>query len=193
MPNRAATNPRPAAFLDRDGTLIEDVNFLTRAEDIRLLPGSIEGMKRLREAGYLLVIVSNQSSVARGMITEPELWRIHARLEQVLAEDGLTLDAAYYCPHHPEGALPEYAKGCDCRKPKPGMLLQAAKEHHIALTRSVMIGDSERDIQAGRAAGCRTVRISPGNRSDAAADFTVRDLAEAARALAAARETRQPG
>ena len=170
-----------AAFLDRDGTIIEDVHFLTRPEDIRLLPGVASALKRLRDAGYLLIIVSNQSAVARGMIAKDEMWRIHGRLEELLQTQGVLLDAAYYCPHHPEGQAKAYAQSCGCRKPQPGMLLQAAAEHDIDLRRSAMVGDSERDIEAGRRAGCMTVLVRPGKFSaETTADCLARDLADAA-------------
>jgi len=180
---QSAIRDSPAAFLDRDGTIIEDVHYLPDPGEIRLLPGAAEGMSLLREAGYRLICVTNQSGVARGILTERKLHEIHATLQRMLAERGVALDDVYYCPHLPEGAVAAYARECDCRKPKPGMLIRAAEEHGIALAGSVLIGDSERDIEAGRAAGCRTVRIVSGDATagQTSADFVARGLLDAAR------------
>ena len=181
MPTSPSPRPlRPAAFLDRDGTIVEEVNYLTRAEDMRLESGALAALRRLREAGYLLIVVTNQSAVARGMIAEAELAALHERLEGMLAEEGVRLDAIYYCPHHPESDRPEYARSCECRKPEPGMLLRAAAELGVDLPRSVMFGDSERDVEAGRRAGCRTALLHHGRPPSAAsADLSAVDLADA--------------
>lgn len=178
--------PRPAVFLDRDGTIIEDVDYLTRAEQLRLIPGASAAIRALNEQGLAVVVVTNQSAVARGMLTEDGLGAIHQRLTDMLAADGAHLDAIYYCPHLAEGGLAPYDRSCDCRKPAPGMLLQAANEHGIDLTVSAMIGDSLRDLDAGAAAGCTTlilVRTGHGAAEEAAsalrASFVAEDLAGA--------------
>jgi D-glycero-D-manno-heptose 1,7-bisphosphate phosphatase len=138
-----------AVFLDRDGTIIEDRDYLADPEGVVLLPGVVEGLRRLREAGYLLVVVTNQSGAARGYFTETDIHGIHDELAKQLVAEGIALDAFYYCPHGP-------TDGCRCRKPLPGMTLQAAAEWNIDLAASVTIGDKLRDVEAGTAAGCGT-------------------------------------
>lgn len=152
----------PAIFFDRDGTLIADVGYVRHPDDVRLLPGAADALKRFRDLGYRLVVVSNQSGVARGLFTDQQLQEIHQRFEQVLAGDGVRLDAAYYCPYlpGPEAVVESYRRDSELRKPRPGMLLKAAQEHDIDLTGSWMIGDSPRDVEAGRRAGCRTILLS---------------------------------
>ncbi len=148
-----------AVFLDRDGVLIADVDHLVAHEQIRLLPQGPEALARFRAAGWRLIIATNQSVVARAWITEERLAEIHQVLRDQLRAQGADVDAIYYCPHHPEGRVPAYRRECACRKPNPGMLLQAAHEWHLDLARSVLIGDALSDIEAGRRAGCRTVLI----------------------------------
>ncbi len=150
---------RKAVFLDRDGCIIEDKDFLTDPSEIRMLPGVAEGLRRLERAGFLLLIVSNQSGVARGYLDETRLEEIHERLTEMLLEQGVRVAGIYYCPHLPEGTVARYAIECDCRKPKPGMLLEAAKEHDVDLSVSYMVGDMLRDVEAGAAAGCRGILI----------------------------------
>jgi D-glycero-D-manno-heptose 1,7-bisphosphate phosphatase len=152
----------PAVFIDRDGTLndmVYDENHGTfdsprRADQVRLRPGATEFVRGVRAAGFLAVIVTNQPGVAKGTLTQADLDAVHGRLAELLAAGGASWDALYVCPHHPG------VSACDCRKPKPGMLLQAAKEHGIDLARSWMVGDGLVDIGAGRAAGCRTILVS---------------------------------
>lgn len=158
--------PRTAVFLDRDGVLIEDNGILTDATQIRLLEGVTPSLWRFREAGFLLIVVTNQSVVARGLLTEADLDAIHAELQRVLqASGGPALDAIYFCPHHPEATLPDYRVTCDCRKPRPGLLLRAAKDLGIDLGASFMLGDRMTDVAAGSRAGCRTVLVeSPQSR-----------------------------
>jgi len=148
---------RPSAFLDRDGTLIEDVGYLGDPERVRLLPGVAEGLRALRAAGYALVVVSNQSGVARGAFGELDVIRVMARMERAL---GLRLDGLYWCPHHPEGVVPRYARDCACRKPAPGMLIRAAQDLGLDLGRSLVVGDAARDLEAGAALGLRGYRVS---------------------------------
>jgi len=149
-----------AIFLDRDNTLIEDPGYISRPEQVRLLPDTAEALKALAAMGYKLIVVSNQSGVARGMLTENELALIHERLGELLITAGVKLDGIYYCPFHPEGVVEKYSRDSDLRKPNPGMLLTAAKEHDIALSQSWMIGDAYRDTTAGRRAGCKTILLT---------------------------------
>ena len=180
---------RRAVFLDRDKTLIEDPGYIADPSLVNLLPGVGPALKRLAEADYALVVVTNQSGIARGKLTEATLARIHDELRRQLAEHGVTLDAIYYCPFHPEGTVPPYVKESDLRKPRPGMILQAAADLNLSLKTSWTIGDSPRDTQAGRLAGTRTILIQADTktrenddagtrrRGDAeTADFVVRDF-----------------
>jgi D-glycero-D-manno-heptose 1,7-bisphosphate phosphatase len=168
---------RPAVFLDRDGTLIEDVGYLSKPEQIRLLPGVPEALRKLREAGFLLIVTTNQSAIARGWLTEGKLHAVHESLNSRLRRVGAQLDAFYYCPHLPDGQIEQYAQRCDCRKPGDGMLRRAAREWRISLADSYAVGDSRRDVEAGRRAGCFAVLL---DREAVAADACARDLAEAA-------------
>jgi D,D-heptose 1,7-bisphosphate phosphatase len=184
---------RRAIFLDRDGTIIEDPGYLSDPEQIKLLPGAELAIKSLRQAGYAIVIITNQSGVARGMLTEEKLATIHKTLKAKLADKQAPVDAIYYCPYHPEGTVAEFARESDQRKPAPGMLLTAAAEMGLDLAGSWMVGDSPRDVSAGQRAGCRTVRIlhpdtrppelkSP-DQEEFQPDATVRNLVEAARII----------
>jgi D,D-heptose 1,7-bisphosphate phosphatase len=151
--------PNKAIFLDRDDTLIEDPGYINDPDQVKLLEGAPEALIALRAMGYKLVVVSNQSAVARGIVTEEILAQIHKRLEQLLAEKGTSLDRIYYCPYHPNGVIPKYRRDSDHRKPNPGMLLDAGKDMDIDLTESWMVGNSPRDIEAGARAGCKTILI----------------------------------
>ena len=155
-----------AVFLDRDGTINVYKGFLRNIDDLELLPGAAEAIRKINASGYLCIVVTNQPVIARGEVTYEELEQIHNKLETLLGREGAYLDAIYFCPHHPdkgfEGEIPELKFACTCRKPKPGMLLQAAEDYNIDLSASWMIGDGENDVLAGRAAGCRTVRIGEG-------------------------------
>jgi len=149
-----------AIFLDRDGTLIEDPGYLNHPDQVKLLEGVAEALIELRAMGYMLIVVSNQSAVARGVVSEKVLGEIHNRLRQLLTERGAYLDQIYYCPYHPDGVIPKYRKESDWRKPNPGMLLAAADEMDIDLSQSWSIGDSSRDVEAGLRAGCKTILIT---------------------------------
>ncbi len=151
--------PNKAIFLDRDDTIIEDTGYINNPDLVKLLDGVPEALSSMKAMGYKLVVVSNQSGVARGILTEEILGQIHKRLEQLLAQKGIALDKIYYCPYHPEGVIPKYRKDSDLRKPNPGMLLLAGKDLDIEMAESWMVGNSIRDIEAGRRAGCRTVMI----------------------------------
>lgn len=155
-----------AIFLDRDGTINKYFGFLRDIEQFELLPGVAEAIKRINESGYLAIVVTNQPVIARGEVTKEQLQEIHNKMETLLGVEGAYLDAVYFCPHHPhkgyEGEVPELKIDCECRKPKPGMLLKAAEEFNIDLNNSWMIGDGENDIKAGKAAGCNTALIGTG-------------------------------
>ena len=148
-----------AIFMDRDDTLIEDPGYINDPEQVKLLDGVPDALIQLKALGYKLIIVTNQSAVAHGIVTEKVLGEIHDRLKQLLAEKNAFLDRIYYCPYHPEGVVPKYRKESNSRKPSPGMLLQAADEMDIDLSQSWCIGNSRRDIEAGLRAGCKTILI----------------------------------
>jgi D,D-heptose 1,7-bisphosphate phosphatase len=152
--------PNKAIFLDRDNTLIEDPGYINDVDQVKLLRGVPQALKELSQLGYKLVVVSNQSGVARGILTEQVLRQIHDRLRELLAREGALLDQIYYCPYHPEGVIPKYRKDSDWRKPRPGMLLAAAKDMDLDLSRSWLLGDSSRDIEAGSKVGCKTILIN---------------------------------
>lgn len=143
-----------AIFLDRDGTLNIDHGYVHEIDQFQFIDGSIDTLKKLKEMGYLLVLVTNQSGIARGYFTEQQFLQLTEWMDWSLADRGVDLDGIYYCPHHPEG-IGEFKENCDCRKPKPGMLLQAIKELNIDPTCSVMVGDKVDDIKAGISAGVK--------------------------------------
>jgi D-glycero-D-manno-heptose 1,7-bisphosphate phosphatase len=149
-----------AVFFDCDGTLIEDPGYINHPDQVKLLAGVSEALADFRTMGYKLVVVSNQSGVARGIVNEKVLSQIHERLKQLLSEKNASLDHIYYCPYHPDGVVEKYRKESDDRKPAPGMLLTAAAEMNIDLNQSWMIGNSDRDITAGLQAGCKTILIN---------------------------------
>ena len=152
-------NKQKAIFLDRDGTINVYKGFLTKPEDFELIKGAAEAIRSINRSGYLAIVVSNQPVIARGECSFEELQTIHNKMETLLGKEGAFVDAIYYCPHHPdkgfEGERPDYKYDCDCRKPKPGLLLKAAQDLNIDLAQSIMIGDSDRDVQAGQQAGCK--------------------------------------
>ena len=151
--------PNKAIFLDRDGTLIQDPGYLSDPDQVELLGGVAEALVEFKALGYQLIVVSNQSAVARGIVTEKVLGQIHSRLKQLLAEKGAYLDQIYYCPYHPDGVIPKYRKEDGLRKPNPGMLLLAADEMDIDLSQSWIIGNSSRDVDAGLRANCKTILL----------------------------------
>ena len=148
-----------AIFLDRDGTLNKEVNFLTNIDYLELLPGAAEAVKKINQKGFLAIVITNQPVIARGEVTLQQLNEIHAKLETLLGREGAYIDGLYFCPHHPdkgfEGERPEYKRDCECRKPKAGMVLQAARDFNIDLSASYMIGDRDKDVECGKAAGLR--------------------------------------
>ena len=154
---------KPAAFLDRDGTLNHDTGYTSRIEDFHWLDGAKAAIKKLNDAGYLVFLVSNQSGIARGYYDHAAVDRLHQWMQDDLAASGAHFDDIRCCPHHPEGIVPELAVSCDCRKPKPGMLQSLIKQWQPDLDNSFMLGDAERDAQAGKAAGVTGKKISPGS------------------------------
>ena len=186
---------KPAAvFLDKDGTLLEDVPYSADPEKMRLAPGAAEGIRVLRQAGFPLFVVSNQSGVARGHFALDDLIRVEERLRALMREAGALLDGFYFCPHHPDGSVAEYSTACDCRKPQPGMILNAARDHGIDVTRSWFVGDILDDVEAGRRAGCRTILIDNGNETEwqtsrqRTPHHVANDLTEAAQIIVGASE-----
>lgn len=176
-------NKQKAVFLDRDGTLNKYVGFLRSVDDFELIDGVAEAIKRINASGYLAIVVTNQPVIARGEVTVHQLQEIHNKMETLLGLEGSYLDAIYYCPHHPHkgyaGEIPEFKIECDCRKPRPGMLMKAAEDFNIDLSQSYMIGDSENDVKAGLAAGCKTVLLSePQSDSDFGQECTLTSLLE---------------
>ena len=155
---------RPAVFLDKDGTLVEDVPYNVDPDQLRLTEGAADGLRLLADAGFGLLVVSNQSGVARGYFAEPALGAVEARLRELIAP--VPLLGFYYCPHLPEGVVPEYAVACGCRKPAPGLLERAAREHDLDLGDSWLVGDILDDVEAGRRAGCRTILLDVGHETE---------------------------
>lgn len=148
--------------MDRDGTINVEVQYLNKVEDFQFIPGVPEALKRLKEAGFLLVVVTNQSGIGRGIYDEEALARIHEHMHEDLARYGAAIDACYFCPHHPEHAKGHYLQECACRKPLPGMLQQAAADLDIDLGASYMIGDKLADVEAGINAGCTSLMVLTG-------------------------------
>ena len=143
---------KKAVFLDRDGVINRDKNFVTSWEEFEFLPGISENIKKLNDADYLVIVVTNQSGIKRGLYSEETLKQIHENMKNALEEKGAFIDDIFYCPHYD-------GDDCNCRKPKPGMILEAAKKHNIDLNQSWMIGDSKRDIEAGKRTGCKTILV----------------------------------
>ncbi len=158
-----ALNHKKAVFLDKDGTLIRDIPYNVDPRKIRLEPGACEALRLLHARGYLLIVVSNQSGIARGFFPERALLGVRRKLDDIFSRSGVPLAGFYFCPHHPDGIVPGYRTKCFCRKPHPGMLLRAAKELQVELRLSWMVGDILDDVEAGRLAGCRTILIDNGN------------------------------
>ena len=190
-----------AIFLDRDDTLIEDPGYINDPDQVKLLDGAAEALIELKALGYKLVVITNQSAVARGIVTEKVLAEIHERMRQLLAQENAFLDDIYYCPYHPEGVVPKYRKESDYRKPNPGMLLEAADDMNIDLGESWCIGNSSRDVQAGSRAGCKTVLVdapshqrqagSPISSEGASPDYKAVNIKEAVNIIK--KHLRSPG
>lgn len=173
--SRNLSNPQKAIFLDRDGTINKYVGFLRDLNEFELLPGVSEAVKLINDSGYLCIVITNQPVIARGEVTVSELAKIHNKMETLLGDEGAYVDALYYCPHHPdkgfEGEIAELKCDCSCRKPKPGLLFQAAEDFNIDLASSWMIGDGKRDIEAGKNAGCKTILLNENETQIGSKDF----------------------
>jgi D-glycero-D-manno-heptose 1,7-bisphosphate phosphatase len=193
---------RPAAFLDRDGTITVERGYLRCPEDIEMIPGSAAGIRMLRDAGLLVVVVSNQSGVARGLMTEEDVALVHEALERLLGREGATIDGAYYCPNYSEGTDERYTRDTSCRKPAPGMIERAVRDLGIDLRSSVMVGDQLSDLELAAGVGIPGVLVLTGKGREAAAlardldvpiAHTASDLAEAAAWIIAQARSGRPG
>jgi D-glycero-D-manno-heptose 1,7-bisphosphate phosphatase len=153
---------RRAVFLDRDGTLLEEANYISELERVVFFPFSTDAVRLLNRAGFAVVVVTNQAGIARGIVEESFIGRAHAFITDRLAEGGARIDAYYYCPHHPLGIIEQYRGACDCRKPQPGMLKKAALELGLDLERSFIVGDKLQDLEAGDAVGARGILVRTG-------------------------------
>ena len=178
---KSLRNKQKAIFLDRDGTINTYKGYLTKVDDFELLPGVAEAIRRINLSGYLCIVVTNQPAIARGEITRDDLHAIHRKMETLLGEQGAYIDEVYYCPHHPDSGFPGEVQSlkidCSCRKPKPGMLYEAAEKYNIDLSQSWMIGDSWRDVECGKNGGVHTCELAAERKSSA--DIVCKDLMEA--------------
>jgi histidinol-phosphate phosphatase family protein len=152
----------PAVFLDRDGTLLEEVGYLDRLERLTIFPFSVDGVRLLNRAGFKVVVITNQAGVARGLVEEPFVGEAHSYLAGVFAEGGATIDGWYYCPHHPDAPIEAYRQQCECRKPRPGMIRRAERDLDLDLARSFVVGDRWLDVELARAVGARGVLVRTG-------------------------------
>jgi D-glycero-D-manno-heptose 1,7-bisphosphate phosphatase len=159
MTEAADKQPRPAAFLDRDGVLNVDHGYTFRPEELELMPSAAVAVRLFNAAGYTVIVVTNQAGVARGYYSEDAVKAFNAHMREALQAQGARIDAFYYCPHHPDGMVKEFAIRCDCRKPAPGMLEQAARDWPIDRARSILIGDKDDDVAAAKAFGIRGVKF----------------------------------
>jgi D-glycero-D-manno-heptose 1,7-bisphosphate phosphatase len=186
----ATMNSMRAIFLDRDGTLTKDLGFVHRAEDLQLLDNAVAGLRRMSAAGFRLFITTNQSGIARGYFSEANMHAFNAVLQQQLRAEGVEIEAIYYCPFHPDASVDIYRADSPLRKPRPGMILQAAAEHGLDVKASFAIGDKKSDVLAGQAAGCRTILVQTGaagtgeNELQAQSDYVASDLLAAAEWIA---------
>ena len=160
-----------AIFFDRDGVLNEEVGYLWQVEKFRWIDGAREAVRYCNERGFVTVVVTNQGGIARGLYTAREVDNLHAFMQRELSQIGAHIDAFYYCPHHPEGIVAEFAVACDCRKPKPGLIVRACRELDIDPTRSILFGDTQRDIEAAQSAGIRGIFFTGGNLLDTVKTF----------------------
>ena len=160
------TAKRKAIFLDKDGTLIPDVPYNVNPDFISLQKGVVEGLKLLKDRGYVFAVISNQAGVARGYFKVDDLEKVKEKLSLLLHQEGIQIEGYYFCPHHPLGKVPEYSIACSCRKPEPGMILKAARDLEIDTPKSWMIGDILNDVEAGNKAGCKTILLDIGNETE---------------------------
>jgi D-glycero-D-manno-heptose 1,7-bisphosphate phosphatase len=154
---------KPAVFLDRDGTLIEDVDYMNHLDQIEVFPWTVDALRLLHRAGFATVVVTNQSAVARGIVTEEFVRETHGALDARFAAGGARIDGYYYCPHHPDAVIERYRAGCRCRKPEAGMIEEAASDLGLDPSRSWMVGDRWLDVQTGHAAGARSILVRSGH------------------------------
>lgn len=183
-------NKRRAVFLDRDGTIIREVGYVDKPSKVELLPRSVGAIRTLNQAGFQVVVVTNQSGVARGYFTEEMVSKVHQRLIKLLQQEGAHLNRIYYCPHHPEEGNPPYQRDCSCRKPKPGMLLEASRELNLDLPRSFMVSDKYSDLQMAHQLGVKGILVLTGygeeelsqvfQRGNPPPDYVAEDLEDAA-------------
>lgn len=189
---------QPTVFLDKDGTMIVNVPYNVDPDRIEWAPGAVEGLRCLHAAGYRLIVITNQSGVARGYFTESDLVGVEDRLRTMMAAIGVPLAGFYYCPHHVEGTVEEYTIACDCRKPAPGLLLRAAREHNIDPRQSWFVGDILNDVEAGRRAGCQTILVNSDGETEwhltpqRLPHHITADLGEAARIITAVGPQKDP-
>jgi D-glycero-D-manno-heptose 1,7-bisphosphate phosphatase len=162
----SGSEKRPAVFLDRDGTINDDVGYLTDVATLHIYPYAADAIRLLRRAGFAIIVVTNQGGIARGLMTEEFVQDTHRRMAERLARAGALVDGWWYCPHHPESVMPGLTAPCQCRKPGIAMPLEAARTHHLDLRRSWVIGDHWRDVQMGHAAGMRAVLLRTGHGLD---------------------------
>jgi D-glycero-D-manno-heptose 1,7-bisphosphate phosphatase len=167
-----------AIFLDRDGIITEAGDHIYKLEDLEFVTWAVQGLERMQDLGYQLIVVTNQAGIAKGMYTKEDYFAFRDEMHARLKARGIIIDAEYFCPHHKDGIIEEYKIDCDCRKPKPGMLEQAAKEKNLDLKKCWMIGDTESDILAGKNAGCKTIQVMTGEAKVESpnADFLAEDL-----------------
>jgi D-glycero-D-manno-heptose 1,7-bisphosphate phosphatase len=165
-----------AVFLDRDGTINEEVNYLSEPDQLKLIPGAIEAITMLNQDRIPVIVVTNQAGIARGYFTEERLDLIHKTLNQILISVGARIDDFYYCPHHPTAGKGDYLLNCNCRKPQPGMLIEAAKKWQLDLSQCYLIGDKSSDIMAGKKAGCHTILVRSGYGKEQLADWKEKEL-----------------
>ncbi len=179
---------RAAAFVDRDGVINAEAGFVHRPADFILLPGAVQGLRKLQAGGYALVVITNQSGIARGLYSEADYQRLTQFMRELLAGEGVRIDADYFCPHHPDAAVRAYRLDCECRKPRPGLITRAIAELGLDAARSVLIGDRATDIAAGRAAGLRNCYLVRSGmpltqQDEVCADGVYDDLGACARAI----------
>jgi D-glycero-D-manno-heptose 1,7-bisphosphate phosphatase len=159
-------NKNKACFLDRDGVLIKEVNYLSSPDQVHIFSETISALKLLKKINYKIIVITNQAGVARGYFSEENIAEVHAEINKQLAKYNLYIDAYYYCPHHPKGTVEGYNIDCDCRKPNPKLILQAVKDFNIDLEKSFMIGDKISDLLAAKNAGCRAALVKTGHGSE---------------------------
>ena len=163
-----------ACFLDRDGVLIEEVCYLSSPNQVTILPETIDALQLLKENNYKIIVVTNQAGVARGYFKEETIPKIHKEIDRQLAKHHLQIERYYYCPHHPDGTVKEYAISCECRKPMPGMILQAEKDFNLDLPNSFLIGDKVSDLLAAKNAGCHGIMVETGHGKEHKKDATTK-------------------